>query len=106
MVFNNAAYITYDGEHWHPVIIDIDLVLGNGTPDMATPNEKQAMSFRDIWPKFESQMLPQIKERYTYLRQSGVLSMESFVEVYGGIQKVFQLMYMQETMRYGVVVKD
>lgn len=87
VVFNNAAYITYDGEHWHPVIIDIDLVLGNGTPDMATPNEKQAMSFRDIWPKFESQMLPQIKERYTYLRQSGVLSMESFVEVYGGIQK-------------------
>ena len=81
-VNNNASYLTYDGTHWLPGLADLDNTAGNGPRNPAT-----MVLDKDIFPKFKTVFLPEIKARYTELRKNGILTNQNMVNLYGGIAK-------------------
>lgn len=81
-VVNNASYFSYNGTHWIPGLFDLDNTAGN------TPRNFTTMVLdKDIFPKFKTVFLTEIKARYTELRKNGVLTNKNMVEIYGGIGK-------------------
>ncbi|MCL1673611.1 CotH kinase family protein [Elizabethkingia ursingii] len=84
-IHNNAAYITYDGDHWSPLIIDCDHTLDNDRNRQNLYN--QFVIYEDVFAKIKQVFSPEIKVRYKELRTSGVLSMNSVMNIYGGISK-------------------
>lgn len=81
-VNNNASYMTYDGKHWLPGLFDLDNTAGNGPRNPTT-----MVLDKDIFPKFKTVFLPEIKARYTELRRNGILTNQNIVNLYGGISK-------------------
>lgn len=81
-VNNNASYLTYNGTHWLPGLSDLDNSAGNGPRNPAT-----MVLDKDIFIKFKTVFLPEIKARYTELRKNGILTNQNMVNLYGGIAK-------------------
>lgn len=81
-VNNNASYLTYNGTHWLPGLADLDNTAGNGPRNPAT-----MVLDKDVFPKFKTVFLPEIKSRYTELRKNGILTNQNMVNLYGGIAK-------------------
>ncbi|MCT4261627.1 CotH kinase family protein [Elizabethkingia anophelis] len=81
-VNNNASYLTYNGTHWLPGLADLDNTAGNGPRNPAT-----MVLDKDVFPKFKTVFLPEIKARYTELRKNGILTNQNMVNLYGGIAK-------------------
>ncbi|MEN5130483.1 CotH kinase family protein [Elizabethkingia anophelis] len=93
-IVNNAMWITYDGIHWLPVLIDTDFTLGVAENPFGKvrPAPTDANSWyignKDIFPKFRSQLLPEIKVRYAQVRNT-VLSMENMTNLLTSIGSSF-----------------
>ncbi|MCW2463356.1 CotH kinase family protein [Elizabethkingia anophelis] len=85
-IHNNSGYISYDGDHFSPVLIDCDHTLDNDGNRSGYIDGSQIIS-EDIFGKLKVIFLPEIKTRYTELRKSGVLSNQSIKTIYGGISK-------------------
>ncbi|WP_411898596.1 CotH kinase family protein [Elizabethkingia bruuniana] len=84
-IHNNASYISYDGDHFSPGLIDCDHTLDNaGTHDQLVT---QLMIKEDIFLRLRNVFLPEIKARYAQLRRSGILSDIAIQNIYGGISK-------------------
>lgn len=81
-VNNNASYLTYNGTHWLPGLADLDNTAGNGPRNPAT-----MVLDKDVFIKFKTVFLPEIKARYTELRKNGILTNQNMVNLYGGIAK-------------------
>lgn len=81
-VNNNASYLTYNGTHWLPGLAELDNTAGNGPRNPAT-----MVLDKDVFPKFKTVFLPEIKARYTELRKNGILTNQNMVNLYGGIAK-------------------
>ncbi len=84
-ISNNAGYISYDGLHFSPILIDMDLTIDVDKTKQHTVN--QLIITADIFPKLRTIFLPELKARYTELRKSGVLSNEAVRKIYGGISR-------------------
>lgn len=84
-VYNNHHIGTYNGTHWVPFPHDIDAAFGNegntSLPFVQTGFVLQA----DPYYQIRTKMPNEVSERYTELRNSGVLTMDNFRKIFGGI---------------------
>ena len=82
---NNTLINTYDGTHWQIFLYDTDNSIGIYST-LNPPPAGLSISV-DIWTAVRTQLLPQIKDRYQFLREAGVFSNENFKKIYGGISE-------------------
>lgn len=101
-VTNNAAYITYDGLKWWPVMADTDNTLGLMAYSTPITTSTEIYIYNDIWKKFNATFLPQIKARYKELRDNGVISDASAKKIFGGIsENIPYYVYEQDFAKWG-----
>ena len=101
-VTNNAAYITYDGLKWWPVMADTDNTLGLRAYTTPITTSTQIYIYKDIWGKFNATFLPQIKARYKELRDNGIISDASAKKIFGGIsENIPYYVYEQDFAKWG-----
>ncbi|MCL1666380.1 CotH kinase family protein [Elizabethkingia ursingii] len=108
-IVNNAMYITYDGIHWMPVLIDTDFTLGVAEVPFGkvhpapTGTNSWYIGNKDVFPKFRAQLLPEIKARYTQVRNT-VLSMENMTNLLTNIGSSFSRSDIEADLKkWGVV---
>lgn len=82
---NNTLIMSQDGSHFDIFLYDTDNTIG--IYSTLNPPLLSLHVNVDIWTKFRTAFLSQIKARYKYLRDSGVLTNENFKNIYGGISK-------------------
>lgn len=97
---NNTLINTYDGTHWQIFLYDTDNSIGIFST-LNPPPAGLSIS-ADIWTAVRTQLLPQIKDRYQFLREAGIFSNENFKKIYGGISdKIPRSVYEQNYKRWG-----
>ncbi|QDZ63741.1 hypothetical protein EVD20_15860 [Elizabethkingia bruuniana] len=108
-IVNNAMYITYDGIHWMPVLIDTDFTLGvaevpfGKVQPAPTGANSWYIGSKDIFPKFRTQLLPEIKARYAQVRNT-ILSMENMTKLLTNIGSSFSRSDIETDLKkWGVV---
>ncbi|MCT3672001.1 hypothetical protein HZQ94_02200 [Elizabethkingia anophelis] len=96
-VHNNASYMSYNGKHFMPGLMDLD-----NTISLDDRNVNSFFITEDIWTKFKVQLSTQIKNRYTQLRSNGTISMENVIRIYGGQSaKIPMSVYTRDYKKWG-----
>ncbi|MCT4121457.1 hypothetical protein HZP71_02215 [Elizabethkingia anophelis] len=96
-VHNNASYMSYNGKHFMPGLMDLD-----NTISLDDRNVNDFFITEDIWTKFKAQFATQIKNRYTQLRNNGQISMENVIRIYGGQSaKIPMSVYTRDYKKWG-----
>ncbi|MCT4236770.1 CotH kinase family protein [Elizabethkingia anophelis] len=96
-VHNNASYMSYNGKHFMPGLMDLD-----NTISLDDRNVNDFFITEDIWTKFKAQFSTQIKNRYTQLRNNGQISMENVIRIYGGQSaKIPMSVYTRDYKKWG-----
>lgn len=100
IVGNNTLINTYDGTHWQIFLYDTDNSIG--IYSTLNPPPAGLSISADIWTAVRTQLLPQIKDRYQFLREAGVFSNENFKKIYGGIsENIPRSVYEQNYKKWG-----
>ncbi|MCT4330964.1 CotH kinase family protein [Elizabethkingia anophelis] len=104
---NNTVLASYDGGlTWQRMLNDTDNTIGLYVENIINPADTFVMT-GDIWPKFKATFLQLIKERYTKLRNSGVLSMINYFNIFGGISKQIPVsVYSADFAKWGCVSQN
>ncbi|OPC11971.1 hypothetical protein BAX93_05580 [Elizabethkingia meningoseptica] len=96
-VHNNASYMSYNGKHFMPGLMDLD-----NTISLDNRNVNDFFITEDIWTKFKAQFSTQIKTRYAQLRNNGSISMETVIRIYGGHSaKIPMSVYTRDYKKWG-----
>lgn len=109
VVYNNENLVTWDGIHWSILPYDLDLTYGLHAwsnelygPEMMASG---ALCSGDVFGKIQTYFGTELKEQYTKMRDTGVISSEAIMDIYKNqIAAIPREVYSEDYKKWGNMV--
>lgn len=109
IIDKNFILSTWDGNIWHFMPYDLDTTFGlfwNGSTDYPTNQNTYTGDFvqsgtKQFWDMFEAQFMTERQERYRFLRENNILTVNNVFKITKELERTFgQPLYKQEQVRW------
>src|SRR5690606_27069146 len=82
VIFNNAAYVTYNGLVWKPLLIDTDMSVGIEGGNLINASTTRNYIDRDIFINIKSVFHSEFTTRYAELKAKNIITPRNVFDTY------------------------